>query len=188
MRVLFLDIDGVLQSTRTALVSGGYATAKTYREQRDRLDWTAIALLRGLCAAGGIAVVLSSTWRIGLSREEVLALGVFLGLPIIGATPYGWAERGLEIQAWLDAHAETEDYAIIDDDADMLASQLPRFVHVSSADGLTWKPFEHLCGLFGISPFDCSASAPRAALPAGSARQESAPRMAAMGQGVQFED
>lgn len=47
------------------------------------------------------------------------------------------AVRGDEIQAWLDAHPEVTKYAILDDDCDMLPSQLHSFFRTDVAQGLT---------------------------------------------------
>ena len=60
MKVLFLDIDGVLNSTRTAVANGGYPHELHHREA---FDWTSIKLLQRLCDSAGVLVVLSSAWR-----------------------------------------------------------------------------------------------------------------------------
>lgn len=48
-------------------------------------------------------------------------------------------ERGAEIQAWLDAHPEVTKYVIIDDQSDMLPSQMNNFVKVNQWYGLTMQ-------------------------------------------------
>ena len=136
LRVLFLDIDGVLQCARTSAAAGAYTSSHTYHSQPERLDWTAIGMLRGLCMAGDIQVVLSSSWRTGMGPAELTKLAAFLGLPIVDATPAGWRERGLEIAEWLHRRGQEVEYAILDDSADMLAEQMPRLVQTSGDDGL----------------------------------------------------
>jgi hypothetical protein len=134
MRVLFLDVDGVLNSNRTVLTTGNCAHPHNYAERREMFDWTAIKLLRGLCRAGDLQVVLSSSWRLGQSAEWIAGFGEFLGLPIIGVTPSQWAPgqvRGHEIKAWLDDHVEVTHYAIVDDDCDMLPEQRTQYVQTS---------------------------------------------------------
>jgi hypothetical protein len=153
MKVLFLDIDGVLNSHRTAIAFGGYPHDVT-GEERDRFDEVGLALIRGIVKEAKAEVVLSSSWRIGMSYEHI---GTCLGLPIIGATPQKWSNeqvRGHEIAEWLDAHPEVECYVIVDDDSDMLPEQMERFVHTSGFDGFRWKDAERMAELFGIAIYD----------------------------------
>lgn len=150
LRVLFLDIDGVLNTHRTCLALGGTPMPGD-RDRYHLLDPLGLSMLRGLCEAGNISVVLSSTWRITCDWRE---LGPDLGLPMIGATPRLPGVRGSEIKAWLDAHPDCLAYAIIDDDRDMLDVQRERFVHVNGEEGVTFAKFSLLCSLFGVNPWD----------------------------------
>lgn len=150
-RILFLDLDGVLNSRRTCMAFGDFphgldplAVAK--------FDPVGLALVRHFCRATGARVVLSSSWRILHPWREV---GEALQLPIIDATPRLAGPRGQEIAAWLAAHPEVEQWAILDDDGDMLPEQLPRFVHTRHDEGLVWADFVALCALFGINPHEC---------------------------------
>lgn len=153
MKVLFMDIDGVLNSTRTAVALHGYP--RVYALNGACWDQVAIQLLRGLCAKGGIKVVLSSSWRNDKDWDQI---GPALGLPIIDRTPTIMGPRGAEIAAWLSDHPEVGNYAIVDDDSDMLPEQKLCFVQTSHHDGLTWEPFAKLCSIFGVSPYDCSTA------------------------------
>lgn len=152
MRVLFLDIDGVLNSHRTVVAFNGYPHDVSPAGLA-QFDMAAVALLRGLCKAGGVQVVLSSTWRLDPKWKT---FGPALGLPIIDRTPSLLGPRGKEIAAWLEAHPEVERFAIVDDDSDMLPEQRPFFVKTQHEDGLTWVPFTKLCELFSVSPYDCN--------------------------------
>ncbi len=152
MKVLFLDIDGVLNSTRTNIANGGYPMELHHTAA---FDWTSIKLIQRLCDTGGIQVVLSSAWRLWNTPAEVSKA---FGLPIIDRTGGGAGGlRGDEIQAWLDEHPEVTHYAILDDTPDMLESQQGNFVHTSPQDGLLWADFSRLCGLLDVSPFDGAA-------------------------------
>lgn len=53
-------------------------------------------------------------------------------------------------------HPEVEQYAIVDDDPDMLPEQSPFFVKTDGFNGLMWGDFEKLCGLFGVATQDCA--------------------------------
>lgn len=158
VRVLFLDVDGVLNSNRTLLASGNFPHPHNYEQRREMFDWAAIKMLQGLCRAGNLKVVLSSSWRYGADAEWLAKFGEFLGLPIVDKTPTDWRPqqtRGHEIKAWLDNHVECTHYAIVDDDGDMLPEQKTQFVQTRHEDGLTWAPFNKLCSIFSVSPWDC---------------------------------
>lgn len=148
MRVLFLDIDGVVNSARTAVAFGGYP----FKPDDKRFDEVAFALIRRLCQAGEISICLSSSWRHGADLHE---LANAFDLPIFSATSSLATSRGHEIQHWLDDHPEVEEWAIVDDDGDMLESQMMRFVHTSHQDGLMWRDFCKLCDIFGCNYYDC---------------------------------
>lgn len=148
-RILFLDIDGVLNSVKTSVAFGRWPHDITPKEL-SLFDTAAIALLQRLCDSAGIQIVLSSAWRLS---HDFKAVGEAFGLPIIDRTPALPGPRGEEIAAWLAAHPEVTDYAIVDDDPDMLPGQLHRFVHTDGYEGLTWGAFKRLCGLFGENPY-----------------------------------
>lgn len=132
-KVLFLDIDGVVNSQVTAQRHRGVIGIDPY-----------MAFLVGkIVLDTDCEVVLSSTWRLGEeSRNEVRRQVV----EFIDVTPYldegegaTWRhlERGHEIKAWLDAHPDVEVYAILDDDSDMLPEQLPNFFQTTWKEGIT---------------------------------------------------
>lgn len=152
MKILFLDIDGVLNSTRTCVAFGGYPMEL---EHIGAFDQVAIRLIQRLCDSSGVQIVLSSAWRL---HFDFKAVGVALGLPIIARTPSLSGSRGYEIARWLADQPNVEQYAIVDDDGDMLDGQLSRFVHTNGHEGLTWANFVKLCELFGESAY---SGAPR---------------------------
>lgn len=128
MRVCFLDIDGVLNSTRSLVAIGVGYPGKMERQDDPKLDPIAVSLLMKAHVEFGFKIVLSSTWRIGYSTEELIEMWQdsmlrYYGwndFPIIGAT--SWVHdrpRGEEINLWLDEHPEVEDFIIVDDDGDM---------------------------------------------------------------------
>ena len=144
MRVLFLDVDGVLNSIRSCYAYGGYP--HTFDENcRSKFDWTAVSLIQRICRNSDVKVVISSTWRKFFTYQEI---GEGLDLPVIDSTPElpGW--RGYEIKDWLDRHPEVTEYAIIDDDSDMLPEQKPFFVHVDGRNGISYDNFKQLLEIF----------------------------------------
>ena len=136
MRVIFLDCDGVLNSNI------GWR-----RDNPDRWDYITpecLAQLKRICEVlPDVKVVFSSSWRFGVEPDMFQERLRELGAPItiIGKTPRTRilisAERGAEIQAWLDEHgAEVDRFVILDDDNDML-HLMPQLVRTDSATGLT---------------------------------------------------
>lgn len=150
MNILFLDVDGVLNSTRSCVAVGGYPHGFD-SAQRGMFDEIAVMLIQRLCRAADVQVVVSSAWRL---HHDYTAIGVGLGLPTIGRTPSLPGVRGNEIKAWLAEHPEVDRYAIVDDDPDMLPEQLPYFVQTDGREGLRWADFVKLCGVFGLNGFD----------------------------------
>jgi hypothetical protein len=128
MKVIFLDIDGVLN-----------AGLVRYDGQEHALDLEAIARLNRLGAATGAAVVLTSSWRLLYRWPECRdLLGRYgLRLEVIGETADLWtwredaeAARRREIEDWLARHGVLDDLALF-------PAEVPRFVRTDEAIGLT---------------------------------------------------
>lgn len=137
--VVFLDIDGVLITTRTHLAYG-------IKGQRDRPDPVAVRLLNRIAAdAGPLVFVISSSMRIIEDRaaiEGMLRKAGFRGrIHDDWATPSlpGVRTRGQEVRAWLDRHPEVERWIAIDDDSDF-PSGFP-LVKTKGADGLGFDDY-----------------------------------------------
>lgn len=154
-KVLFLDIDGVLNSHRTCTafgspLKGGFPHGFD-DDNMALFDHAAIGLIRKLCDKSDASIVLSSSWRIIHSVHDC-ANG--LDLPIFDRTPsLNWPDRtrGDEIAAWLADHPEVSRYAIVDDDGDMLESQKQNFVQTDFQDGLRFRDYENLLCILGES-------------------------------------
>lgn len=146
MVVLFLDIDGVLNSEQWML-----AQPETTNFIR-ALDPAAVALLAEIVVRAKARIVVSSSWRRMYSLTEIEDILVEAGFPvpcpIIGETPAlnrrpdgTWYMRGHEIQEWLDNAAKdatwekVEAFAILDDDSDM-AHLRPQLVQTDFKTGL----------------------------------------------------
>ena len=122
MRVLFLDIDGVLNShhwyeNRPSEPHNGRGD-----ELVSMIDPDAVARLNQIVEATGCVVVLSSSWRcmdpIGRIDRALNRRG--FNTRLFGATPNIGNPRGSEIIAWLELVPGTvESFAILDDDSDM---------------------------------------------------------------------
>lgn len=158
-KVIFLDIDGVLNSVDSMVAFFKWMPKGTRIQMEDRLDSVSIGLLRRVCIKTDAKIVISSTWRMGRTIEDFVDIFARHGwdnFPIIGMTPIGckiaeitFRTRGHEIQDWLTHHPEVTEYIIIDDDSDMLESQIDHFVHVSNVNGFRSKHYCQCLRLFG---------------------------------------
>lgn len=136
MKVLFLDIDGVLnhESHYKWLMETDEPTPQQQVFPYSEFNPASCQILNKIIEETGCKIVLSSTWRLdGISKMN--ALFKHFGLPqIYDVTPslaYKYDTilcRGKEIDKWLSEHPEVTKYAIVDDDNDMEEYQLPYFV------------------------------------------------------------
>lgn len=123
MKVIFLDIDGVLNCDRTP----------NGRNFPYIIDETLLSRFRGLVEATGAFVVLSSTWRvdpIGIIAAKHFKVPFHDVCPDIPNAP-----RCDELVKWLGNHPEVTRYVVLDDDDDCL-DELPLF-QPSSKTGLS---------------------------------------------------
>lgn len=126
MKVLFLDIDGVVNK----------------RENYDRSRNTGPYPIDSYCAflvgriqlQTGCEVVLSSSWRHHPEGVQNVSERV---VRLLDKTPYLQGIRGDEVQAWLDKYPEFDKYAILDDDMDFYVYQAPHYFKTRFEDGLT---------------------------------------------------
>lgn len=119
MKVLFLDIDGVVNCASTAQRHRGVIgidPLMAFRVGKIQLDT-------------GCEVVLSSSWKHwkeGVEEVEKQVVKLYDKTPsgvTGGFTPGGEAFRGDEIKYWLHEHPEVTKYAILDDDSDFYSDQ-----------------------------------------------------------------
>ncbi len=141
MKIIFLDIDGVLNYSKLS-------ADDVIRTPSGTLSKRAISLLNKLTDDSGAKIVISSTWRLDPSNSAKQSL-ILAGVTgdIISTTPNGCSMciRGNEIRQWLVGNraiincyaSDFKDYVILDDDSDMLYWQRNNFVLVDSSVGLT---------------------------------------------------
>lgn len=138
-KVIFLDIDGVLNNENHIINLVTALGEKQYYELLDRIkgtpfDYESCNLLKMLVDKTGAEVVLSSTWRLNPKGIEILEK--YTDIKVSGATPKLDTIRGKEIKEYLDNHNEVVNYVILDDDDDMLDEQKNNFVKVNRKFGL----------------------------------------------------
>lgn len=144
MKVIFLDIDGVMISERSFWI------AQLCHTEYLAVDQRALLALKQLVNRTGARIVITSSWRTYPDEqptEPYLRLQTRLahnGTPVYDQTPWldaRFCDRGDEIAAWLEEHPEVEWYVILDDN-DRFANRpdiRTRWIPVSSRQGLTMK-------------------------------------------------
>lgn len=152
MKIIFLDIDGVLNCYPQGHDEFGSKFHKHFEDN-----------LRTIIDATGARIVITSTWRAnGLSNMKEMWLKRGLPGAVVGITPHNEGVRGDQIERWLHNHSkvinngpyevgisedqielwlteydlvtkfgDVENYVIIDDDDDMLDEQMSNFVKTS---------------------------------------------------------
>jgi hypothetical protein len=156
MRVIFLDIDGVLNSERfnrkleeQHRQLGHHEVCECFKLTR-QIDREAITRLNRLVAETDAKIVVSSSWRTLLDPPELYRVLGEHGLvaEIIGETPDGYDDemraiyefpdrvfRGHEIDFWLKKHPEVDRFVILDDASDMVMHK-NRLVQTDCEEGL----------------------------------------------------
>jgi hypothetical protein len=139
MKVIFLDIDGVLnhQKHYEWLIETDEPTPMQRTYPYTEFNPESCRLLNEIIWETGAQIVVSSSWRLD-GEARLNSLFKFFGLPrIYSITPCLNTERGIEIGTWLAAHPEVDGYVILDDDEDMTAEQMPFFIKTNPyEDGL----------------------------------------------------
>lgn len=141
-KILFLDVDGVLNSVESCKFYGTF----------ERLDPRGVVALQRIIDTTGAKLVISSTWRLfrGLDGMREVLQHAGLRAEVVGITPdlverrnvrggmdSGWfaaRPRREEIAAWLAQHPEVTAWCALDDDPDAGPLNL---VHTDDRVGLT---------------------------------------------------
>ena len=159
MKIIFLDIDGVISTQKS-----------NYRLDKDACD-----LLGKIIDATDAKIVISSSWRkntVEDTKNYFTTIGHLVPFlfpyadRIIGVTIRAYAyviqgvhlgiPRGVEIKQWIDTHIHSDNgkdwdkkevgvdfnYVILDDDSDMLLEQAEHFIKTDAYLGLSEEDVE----------------------------------------------
>lgn len=153
MKVIFLDVDGVLNSDEYFEKTKGLNLQGIYQD----IDVEKIKLLKKAVDETGAKVVLTSSWRYtknAIKLKELLKeYEIF-----VDATPFIENKRGLEIKKWLLDNQNVDDFVILDDeifdsfDEDLLE----KLIKISDGngynfgEGLLEKDVDEILERFGI--------------------------------------
>ena len=165
MKVLFLDIDGVLNTKY-------WYTQMDRNTPKDKygyaFDPNSVANLKRIVEDTGAEIVISSSWKcMGLSQMEDMWRDRNLPGRIIGITPNSVSDemllnadidsielfhiRGMEIKEWLAKHGKrVSNYVIIDDMDNMLPEQQSHFVQTNPEIGITKDDVERSITILNV--------------------------------------
>lgn len=144
--IIFLDFDGVVETIYWEQDENGVWNFNVHKHGREELNnKQAIGWLNELYRCVPYDIVVSSTWRIGMSVEELQNLIIRSGfdpnIKVVGSTPVLYRQRGEEIQAWINENNFTGKFIIVDDDSDM-CHLLPLLVRTDCQLGFTIYDFQ----------------------------------------------
>jgi hypothetical protein len=157
MKILFLDVDGVLNYSKCAEGTWPFVICS---KALGRLDY--------VLSETGCQIVMSSTWRLHEDAMEHLKTRyprLHGALHQDWRTAYGTIEdadsksifkmyrhlRGSEINLWLSQHPDVTAYAIVDDDSDMLPDQKINFVQTTWQTGMLDEHADQLVSILNRS-------------------------------------
>lgn len=164
-KILFLDLDGVLNTARWHEQAKGDQLKDDYGYT---FDPTAVANLAEIIERTGADIVISSSWKYsGLST--LLDMWSDRALPgrVIDITPDTESDdfllnadlenieflscKGYEIKEWLSTHGKNVSrYAILDDEQEMLPEQQSHFVRTNPAVGITEEDTEKAITILNV--------------------------------------
>lgn len=161
MKIIFLDVDGVLNSdeyidkTKKLNIQG----------IEKNVDVEKIKLLKKAVDETGAKVVLSSSYRYTMDAPYLIELLASYGI-YVDSTPYIQNERGLEIKEYMAQFPDLEDYVIVDDELFPSFDEelLKHFVKISYGngknlgEGLLPKDIEEIIKRLGRIKLKCEES------------------------------
>jgi hypothetical protein len=143
MKVIFLDIDGVLNYTDWYVDDRN--PGNLYGEEGD-IDPLCANRIINICNNTEAKVVITSDWRLSwygtqirlarMGLDENLVIDKTPERPYVSIRGYDHS-RGAEINDWLFAHPECNNYVIIDDRTDFKENQMGNFIHINRKIGIT---------------------------------------------------
>lgn len=140
MKIIFLDIDGVLNSTEY------YKKVNMKIDNWERFDPETVKLIKALIEEFNARIVITSSWRFGakdLLMKELRKTQLLKYLYKSWETPMVYlGTRGEEIKQWLTMHSEVNGYVILDDRDDILTEQLTYFIKTDIDTGFKQEHYE----------------------------------------------
>ena len=154
MKVIFLDVDGVLNSNDYI----EYTSKNNVKGILEEIDPQKIDMLKQVLNITGAKIVVSSSWRNIRKFEKLRELFFLYGIRLDEKTPLIGNNRGLEIKQYLKEHANIEQYIILDDEVfDSFDEELTNNLILTKEDqndtsygeGLQFKHINQIIERFG---------------------------------------
>lgn len=147
MKIIFLDVDGVLNTFSTTRQINNFRFVDTRK----------ILRLRNIVERTGAQIVLSSTWRIAYTPVDKECLESLkeefkrVRCPVwMDTTPHlSGCKRQEEIFAWLSIHPDVDNFIIIDDVWEELTNYADRLVVTDMIKGLNKERAEIAIQMLG---------------------------------------
>ena len=135
MKVIFLDMDGVLNSDEYFDKIKGLDIKGIEYD----VDIEKVKLLKEAIKATGAKVVVTASARYALVGKLLIQL-LHEQQILVDLTPYLNNKRGIEIKQWLSEHPETEDFVILDDEIfDSYDEELmKKLIKISNGNGINF--------------------------------------------------
>ncbi len=149
-KVLFLDIDGVLNTEQQQ-----WKCQMEGIPPADKFGYTfdpkAVFCLGEILNITGAEIVLSSSWKfLGMSVLQDMWKVRHLPGTITDITPDNQKGKGLEIKEWLEKHQnDIKNYVILDDEDVALPEQQVHFVKCNPQFGINRRVMEAVLCVFG---------------------------------------
>ncbi len=143
MKVIFLDIDGVLNTGKTFIDI--YEEYQKTKESRIEIDLEKVGYLKEIVDKTSAVIVLSSSWRLkgemmdnkfvprSKKMQKFIKILDEYNLNIYDITPYLDGNREKEIYTWLE-DKEVESFIIFDDEPSMIKSLCPYLIKTSTIE------------------------------------------------------
>ena len=135
MKILFLDVDGVLNNDDW--MWDMFKAYKVNAYKHNILNEAALCQLRRIINETDAKIVVSSSWRLVKTDYDDLKRWLkMFGMEVYSETPYKGGIREDDIEAWLEEHDDVEQYVILDDEDDM-GQLYGHLVQTNFFEGLT---------------------------------------------------
>ena len=113
MNVLFLDVDGVLNSHE--YLTSLYEKKKKRLEREEFFDPKCMVVLKKIVSKFNLKIVITSSWKIA-DMQTIERVFKKYDLGILDKTKNYGDKRGKEIREWLSNHSKVKNFVILDDD------------------------------------------------------------------------
>jgi hypothetical protein len=134
--IIFLDIDGVLRTHKSDLEWSNRLNTPILKGNNRLFCKTAVDNLNEVIFLTKAKIVITSTWRLNLSIDELNTIFKDRGIigEIIDKTKIDFNGRGFEIKEWLDNN-RYKNYVVLDDQVKDIINIVDNIIKVDSQNG-----------------------------------------------------